>query len=140
MATTFATPITVSANSPGAALRTGRAISGFIGLFLLADSIAKLVQPAAVLEASAHLGIPLPLVPAIGIILLTCTILYLIPATSILGAILLTGYLGGALLSHLRAGDPIFSHVLFPADIGALMWLSLLLREERLRALIPFRR
>jgi hypothetical protein len=71
--------------------------------------------------------------------LLLCTLLYAVPATSILGAILLTGYLGGAVMSHVRAGDPLFTHVLFPTYLGSLIWLGLYLRDPRLRVLIPLR-
>jgi hypothetical protein len=90
-------------------------------------------------EAMAHLGWSLSLLPVLGIVLLVCTALYVIPITSVLGAILLTGYLGGAVATHLRGGDPLFSHVLFPTYLGVLLWGGLYLREPRLRALIPLR-
>jgi hypothetical protein len=76
----------------------------------------------------------------LGVLLLCCTILYAIPRTSVLGAILLTGYLGGAVATHLRVGDPLFSHVLFPTYLGVMLWGALFLRDERLRALIPLRK
>jgi hypothetical protein len=113
----------------------GYLLSGLVVLFLLFDSIIKFVKPAPVVEAFAHLGWPISL--AETIILLVCVVLYAIPRTSVLGAILLTGYLGGAVATHLRADDPLFSHVLFPTYMGALLWLGLYLRDERLRALVP---
>lgn len=119
------------------AVWTGRIISGFLALFLALDAVMKFVRPAPVVQSFVHLGWPLNLAAAIGTTLLICTVLYVIPRTSILGAILLTGYLGGAVATDLRAGDPLFSHVLFPIYFGALLWLGLYLRNARLRALIP---
>lgn len=120
-------------------LWAGRILSGLVVLFLIPDGIIKFMKPAPVVDAFAHLGLPLSISVALGIILLLSTVLYAIPATSVLGAILLTGYLGGAVATHLRVGDPLFSHVLFPTYLGAVIWLGLYLREERLRALIPLR-
>jgi hypothetical protein len=118
---------------------TGRILSGLVVLFLIPDAIVKFIKPAPVVEAFAHLGWPLSLANAIGIILLICTAVYVFPRTSMLGAILLTGYLGGAVATHMRVGDPLFSHVLFPTYLGVLLWLGLYLRDERLRALVPLR-
>jgi hypothetical protein len=118
---------------------TGRVLSGLVVLFLIPDGIIKFIKPAPVVDAFAHLGWPLSLANTIGILLLICTAIYAIPRTSVLGAILLTGYLGGAVATHLRAGDPLFSHVLFPTYLGAMLWLGLYLRDERLRALVPLR-
>jgi hypothetical protein len=118
---------------------TGRVLSGLVVLFLIPDGIIKFIKPAPVVDAFAHLGWPLSLANTIGILLLVCTAIYAIPRTSVLGAILLTGYLGGAVATHLRAGDPLFSHVLFPTYLGAMVWLGLYLRDERLRALVPLR-
>jgi hypothetical protein len=92
-----------------------------------------------VIDAFAHLGWPLNTAPILGIILLTCVTVYVIPRTSIVGAILLTGYLGGAVATHLRVGDPLFSHILFPTYMGTLLWLGLYLRDNRLRSFIPLR-
>jgi hypothetical protein len=117
----------------------GRILSGLVVLFLIPDGIVKFIRPAPVLEAFAHLGWPVSLANTLGILLLTCTALYAFPRTSILGAILLTGYLGGAVATHLRAGDPLFSHVLFPTYLGTLLWLGLYLRDDRLRVLVPLR-
>lgn len=85
----------------------GRAISGLMAAFLLLDSIMKFARPALVLEASAHMGLPVPLIAPIGFVLLICTILYALPRTAIVGAMLLTGYLGGAVMANLRVGDPL---------------------------------
>ena len=121
------------------ALWAGRTISAVIVLLLVLDGVMKFFKPKPVVDAFAHLGIPIELDFAIGTLLLLCTLLYAVPATSILGAILLTGYLGGAVMSHLRAGDPLFTHVLFPTYLGSLTWLGLYLRDPRLRVLIPLR-
>jgi len=123
-------------------LWAGRLMSGLVVAFLAIDVVIKFLRPAPapVLETFAHVGWPLSLAPVLGTILLVSTALYVIPKTSVLGAILLTGYLGGAVATHLRAGDPLFSHVLFPTYLGVLLWGGLYLREDRLRALIPLRR
>ncbi len=120
-------------------LWAGRIMSALAVLFLLIDGVMKLFKPVPVVEGFAHLGYPVSLAVGIGILLLVCTILYAIPRTSILGAILLTGYLGGATATHVRIGDPLFSYVLFPSYLGILIWAGLLLRDNRLRALIPLR-
>ena len=119
-------------------LWAGRIVSGLPALFLLLDGGAKLVKPAAVVEATTKLGYPVSLIVPIGIVLIVCTILYLIPATSVLGAILTTGYLGGAVATHVRVNEAIFPMV-FPIILGALLWLGLYLNDTRLRALIPLR-
>ena len=117
----------------------GRVLSGLVVLFLIPDGIIKFVKPAPVVEAFAHLGLPLTLANGLGILLLICTAIYVFPRTSVLGAILLTGYLGGAVATHLRVGDPLFSHILFPTYLGVTLWLGLYLRDDRLRVLIPLR-
>jgi hypothetical protein len=117
----------------------GRILTGLVVLFLLPDAIIKFIKPAPVVDAFTHLGWPLSNAVAIGILLLVCTTLYIIPRTAVLGAILLTGYLGGAVATHLRVGDPFFSHVLFPTYLGVLLWLGLYFRDERLRVLLPLR-
>ena len=119
--------------------RTGWILSGLVILLLLFDSLGKLIPVAQAIEGSIALGYPESSVRVIGIILLICVILYAIPRTSVLGAILLTGYLGGAVATHLRVGNPLFTHMLFPVYVGALIWGSLLLREDRLRQLLPLR-
>ena len=121
------------------AIWAGRVISALPVLFLLMDSVMKLMKLAPVVEATVKLGYPAETIVPLGIVLLTCTVLYVVPRTSVLGAILLTGYLGGAVASHLRVGDPLFSHVLFPVYLGVMIWFGLYLRDNRLRALVPLR-
>ncbi|HSZ54414.1 MAG TPA: DoxX family protein [Tepidisphaeraceae bacterium] len=108
-------------------------------LFLLMDGVMKLVKPSFVVQATTKLGYSESVIVPLGIVLLTCTVLYVLPPTAVLGAVLLTGYLGGAVATHLRHGDPLFSHVLFPTYVGVLLWGGLCLREPRLRALLPWR-
>ena len=119
-------------------LWTGRIISALVVLFLLFDSITKVMKVHAVIEASAQLGYPANTIFAIGIILLVCTAFYIIPQTAVLGAILLTGYLGGAVAANLRIGSAMFN-TFFPIVFAALAWTGIFLRESRLGALIPFR-
>src|SRR5882757_8750481 len=118
----------------------GRILTALPLLFLLVDGVMKLFKPAPVLEGMTRLGYPVSLTVTIGIILLVCVVIYAIPQTSILGAILLTGYLGGAVASQLRVGEPLFSNVLFPIYMAAFIWGGLYLRDDRLRALVSFRR
>lgn len=117
----------------------GYVISGLPSLFLLVDAIGKFVKPAPVVEGTLALGFPENVILPLGIILLISTVLYLIPQTSVLGAILLTGYLGGAVATHVRIGNPLLTHTLFPVYLGVLIWLGLYLRDVRLRALVPLR-
>ena len=121
-------------------LWTGRILSGFAVLFLVFDAIVKFTKIAPVVDSFAQLGYPIGLAPTIGSIALICVVVYVIPRTSVLGAVLLTGYLGGAIASQLRIGNPLFSHVLFPIYVAALIWGGLYLRDEQLSALIPVRR
>ena len=121
-------------------LWTGRIMSALPALFLFMDAVGKLVKPAPVVEGTVQLGYPESVLLGLGIVLLACTVFYVIPRTAILGAILLTGYLGGAVATHVRVGNPLFTHVLFPVYLGVLIWGGLYLRDERLRALIPLRR
>jgi uncharacterized membrane protein len=118
----------------------GRLVSALVVLMLLADSVSKIMKAAPVLKAQAELGFPDSLTVGIGFVLFICTFVYVIPRTSILGAILLTGYLGGAVAVKLRIGDSLFGQVLFPVYVGAMLWGGLFLREDRLRALIPLLR
>ena len=117
-------------------LWAGRILSGLPALFLLVDAIMKFVKPAPVVEETVRLGYPESLIIGLGAVLLASTILYLIPKTSILGAILLTGYLGGAVATHVRMGEGWFP-ILFPVIFGVLLWGGLWLRDERLQNLIP---
>lgn len=119
-------------------LWTGRVLSGLAVLFLLFDAIGKVMRPAAVIEGTTQLGWPVSVILPLGIIQLLCLLAYLTPRTAFLGAILWTGYLGGAVATHVRIGNPLFSHVLFPVYIAALLWGGLWLRDRRLRALLPF--
>lgn len=118
----------------------GYILSGLPVLFLLVDAVGKFVKPAAVVEGTQQLGYSESVIVPLGVILLVSTIIYLVPKTSILGAILLTGYLGGAVATHVRVGSPLFSHVLFPVYLGVMLWLGLYLRERRLQAVVPLRR
>ena len=105
-------------------------------LFLLLDGVMKLIKPAPVVEATIHLGYSESVIVPLGIVLIVCTVLYLLPATSILGAILLTAYLGGAVATHVRVGEGAFS-IAFPIIVGIFVWGGLYLRNPRLRELIP---
>ena len=120
-------------------LWAGRIISALPVVFLLVDGVMKVMKAPVAVEGSIQLGYPEKVVVAIGVVLLICTLLYVIPQTSILGAILLTGYLGGAIATHMRVGNPLFTHVLFPVYVGVMVWGGLFLRDNRLRALIPLR-
>jgi hypothetical protein len=119
-------------------LWAGRIMSALPALFLLFDGGAKLVQPAPVVEGTVKLGYPVSVILGLGIVLLASTLLYIIPRTAVLGAILLTGYLGGAVASNVRVQEGWFA-ILFPVFFGALIWGGLYLRDPRLRALIPLR-
>jgi len=122
------------------ALWTGRILSGLVILFLLFDGAIKLIPLDIVIETSRQLGIPTNLAVTLGVLTLVGTLLYAYPRTSVLGAILLTGYLGGAIYVHVRAGSPLFSHTLFGVYLGILLWGGLYLRDERLRLIFPWRR
>jgi hypothetical protein len=100
---------------------------------LVLDSIGKLLEVDAVVKGTAELGYPPNVVFSLGIILLACVLVYLVPRTSTVGAVLLTGYLGGAIATHVRVGSPLLTHTLFPTYVAALLWGSLLLRDPRLR-------
>ena len=118
---------------------TGRIVTWLPALFLLVDGLAKLFKPRQVLEGTVKLGYSESVIIPLGIILITCTVLYLIPRTAVLGAILLTGYLGGAVATHVsRLGDGWFG-VVFAVTFGVLLWLGLYLREARIRELLPLR-
>ncbi len=119
------------------ALWAGRIICGLIVLFLLFDSVTKLMKVPQVLEATARLGFPISALNGIALTLLVCTIIYAIPWTTIFGAVLLTGYLGGAVATQVRAGSSAFETA-FPVLFGMLVWLGAYLRDPRLRALVRF--
>ena len=129
-------------SSSKAARWTGYVMSGLVILFLLFDGGIKLVPLEIVTQTSAQLGLPssVEFARMLGIMTLIGVVLYAVPQTAVLGAILLTGYMGGAMATHLRIGSPLFSHVLFGFYLGVLIWGGLYLRDPRLRQLIPFRR
>lgn len=115
----------------------GFSMSALVVLFLLLDAGMKLATAGPVLEAGQQLGFPgAAMARKLGALLLLCTLIYVYPRTSLLGAILVTGYLGGAVAAHVRLGNPLFTHVLFGVYVGALLWGGLVLRDPRLRALL----
>ena len=121
-------------------LWTGRTLSGLAVLFLLFDSAGKLLEVQPVIDGTRQLGYPRDIVFTLGVILLSCLVIYLIPRTSVLGALLLTGYLGGAVATHARVENPLFSHTLFPVYVAMLIWGGLVLRDARLLVFAPWRR
>lgn len=118
---------------------TARVLRGLAISFLLVDAGMKVLKLAPAVEGTASLGYPPDSVFGIGVVQLVCVALYIVPRTSFLGAVLLTGYLGGAIATHVRLGNPLFTHVLFPTYVAALIWGALYLRDARLRALVPVR-
>jgi hypothetical protein len=119
-------------------------VAGIVGtivaaLFLAFDAILKVLSLAPAVAATTSLGYPAGSVVWIGVIELVCLALYLVPRTAVLGALLMTGYLGGAIATHVRISSPLFTHTLFPVYVALLMWGGLYLREPRLRALAPLR-
>jgi hypothetical protein len=119
-------------------LWAGIIISALPALFLLFDGVMKLVKSPIVVETTVQFGYPESVILGLGIVLTVCTVIYVIPRTAVLGALLLTGYLGGAVATNLRVGDPLFN-VIMPVVLGALIWGGLYLRDVRLRALLPLR-
>lgn len=134
------TALTHSAPAPVAPLWIGRAMTGFVGLFLIFDGTIKVLDLAIVRETMVQLGYPPSLDRGLGAMILALTALYLFPRTAVLGAVLLTGLFGGAMATHLRVGSPIASHLLFGVYLGLMAWGGLYLRDARLRALFPLRR
>jgi uncharacterized membrane protein YphA (DoxX/SURF4 family) len=127
---------TTSPNPPGrAALWTGRLLSGIICAMLIISATMKFMAPPEMVENLGKIGIPMALLGVLGALELGCTLLYALPATATLGAVLLTGYLGGAVLTHLRIGES----VILPVALGVVVWLGLYLRDPRLRQLLPLR-
>ena len=119
---------------------TGRILSGIGALFMLFDATIHLLKPPAVVEGFAKLGFPTNVAVPLAIIEFVCIILYLIPRTSVFGAILLTGYLGGAIATQLRVSAPLFSTLLFPIYVALFLWGGLYLRDPLVRTIIPVRR
>ena len=122
-----------------AGLWTGRAMSGLVGLFLVMDAGMKFADLPQVEQATAQLGFAHSSVLPIAVLEVACLALYLVPRTAALGAVLLTGLLGGTVAAHMRVGDPMFSHVLFGVYLGVLAWGGLWLRDAKVRALLPLR-
>ncbi|WP_426750291.1 DoxX family protein [Myxococcus sp. Y35] len=121
------------------ALWTGRILSGIAVLFLLFDAVGKLLQIPEAQQGTVELGYPVSVLFGLGVVQLACLAVYLTPRLSVFGAILWTGYLGGAVATHVRVGNPLFTHLLFPVYIATLLWLGLWLRDARLRAVLPLR-
>ena len=121
-------------------LVAGYVLTVLVALFLTFDTVIKVLKLAPAVQGTTKLGYPASAVLWIGLIELVCLTLYLVPRTSVLGALLLTGYLGGAIATHVRLGSPLLSHTLFPIYVALLLWGGLYLRETRLRELVPFRR
>jgi hypothetical protein len=142
METTMGAGMTGNAAAPvsGGRLWTGRVIAGLIALFMAFDAAMKFAKPKPVAVAFVRTGWPLELSATLGAILATCLVLYVIPRTAILGAILLTGYLGGAVATNLRLENPLFSNTLFPVYFGILLWFALWLRDPQLGELVPLRK
>jgi hypothetical protein len=135
----FAGTIRTNHTDSRRALWTGRVLSGLAAAFLIFDSVGKLLEVQPVIDGTRQLGYPPEIVFSLGVTLLSCLLTYLVPRTSMLGAVLLTGYLGGAVATHVRVGNPLFTHVLFPTYVAALLWGGLMLRDARLRAFLPWR-
>jgi hypothetical protein len=131
---------TLPSATPKAMKWTGFVLSGLVIAFMAMDITMKLMQLPIVAETGATLGWGPDTGVPLGITLLVCTVLYAMPQTSVLGAVLLTGYLGGAVATHVRVGSPLFSHVLFGVYLGVIMWAGLWCRDARLRALFPLKR
>lgn len=125
---------------PKKRLVTSYVLTAFVALFLSFDTIMKVLMLAPAVQATTELGYPTNTVLPIGLVEVVCLGLYVVPRTSVLGAVLLTGYLGGAIATHVRAGSPLLSHTLFPIYVAGMIWGGLYLRETRLRELLPFRR
>jgi hypothetical protein len=119
---------------------TGRILSGIAVLFLTFDTVIKLVASKEAVEGTAQLGWPAHHLPTLGVIEIVCLVLYLVPRTAPIGALLWTGYLGGAIATHLRLDNPLFSHILFPTYVAALLWGGLYLRDARVRTVLGARR
>ena len=134
-------PTSITSASTGKKmLWAGRILSALVIVFLLFDGVIKVIEMDIVKQTMAELGYPVQVAFGLGILTLVIAVLYAIPHTAVLGAILLTGLLGGAIATHLRVGSPIYSHLLFGAYLGLMAWGGLFLRDRRLRALIPLRR
>jgi hypothetical protein len=117
-------------------LWTGRILTALCGSFLLFDAVMKLLAVPMVIKGTQELGYPVSTIVPLGIVLLASTLLYLLPRTAFFGALLLTGYLGGAIATHVRVGDPLLSHTLFPVYVAVLVWAGLALRDRAVEAVV----
>jgi hypothetical protein len=134
------TPVDGAAHrSKRTAATVGHVCTGLGAIFLAFDTVLKVLRLGPAVEGTMVLGYPSGSVHWIGIIELVCLVLYLVPRTSVLGGLLLTGYLGGAIATHVRISSPLFTHTLFPVYVALMLWGGLYLREKRLRALVPLR-
>lgn len=122
-----------------ARVRTGYVLTALATLFMVFDGVIHILKPAMVTQAFVELGYPMSVSVELGVLVLCCVALYAFPRTSVLGAILLTGYLGGAVSTHVRVGNPMFEQ-LFPVIFGIIIWAGIYLREARLGELVPVRR
>ncbi|HMF76642.1 MAG TPA: DoxX family protein [Bryobacteraceae bacterium] len=118
------------------AVWTGRILSGFAALFLVFDATMKVLALPPAVQGTTQLGYPASTLLGIGLLQFICLVLYLVPRTALIGAILWTGYLGGAVATHVRVGSPLFTHILFPLYVAALLWAGLWLRDRRVDALL----
>lgn len=130
---TTTTPATASRT----AARIGWALTALLAIFLIFDGVTKLINVQQVRDATVDLGLRGEMTPVIGVVLLVCVALYLVPRTAFLGAVLLTGYLGGAVLTNWRVDKPLFSTVLFAVYMGVAVWAALYLRDPRVRQVMP---
>lgn len=121
------------------ALLAGRALSALAVLFLALDAVGKVLRVPATVEGTTTLGYPASVIVPLGVLQVVLLVAYLVPRTAVLGAILWTGYLGGAVATHVRLLNPVTTHILFPVYVGALLWLGLWLRDPRVRAVLPLR-
>jgi len=133
-------PVEAVHRSATIAENVGLACSGLAVLFLVFDTVLKVLKLAPAIEGTMALGFPANSVQWIGIVELACVVLYVVPRTSVFGGLLLTGYLGGAVAAHVRISNPLVTHTLFPVYVALLLWGGLYLREKRLRDLVPLRR
>ncbi len=120
----------------GKVVWVGRVISILASLVFAMSAFMKVKGGAELTQGMAHLGLPESLIMPLAVLEISCVVVYLIPATSVLGAILMTGFIGGAICTHLRVGDPFFVQI----ALGILVWLGLYLREDRLKGLLPLRK
>ena len=127
-----------SADVSAVALWSGRILTAIASIFLLVDAMGKIMKVQQVVEGTQNLGYPESIVQGLGILLLACTAVYLFPRTTVVGAVLLTGYLGGAVATHVRVSSPWLTHVLFPVYLAAFIWGGLLLRLPRVASVIPW--